>query len=159
MTDKVDQYWAQFPESLPGDAERPRLYDTVSFGTSKESAGAIAALVLEGVKTATGALQWVYAAEGKPIPQAGNYGIVTDGEGEPVCVIQDVEVRIIPHNEVDPAFAWDGGEEDRSLESWRRIYWDYIVLECGRIRREPAADTPLVCGRFRVVYREPLRTE
>jgi uncharacterized protein YhfF len=159
MTGKVDRYWAQFLQSLPGDAERPRLYDAFSFGTSKESASTIAALVLEGVKTATGSPQWVHEAHGKPIPRPGDYSIVTDGDGEPVCIIQDVEVRIIPYNEVDAAFAWDGGEEDRTLESWRKIYWDYIVLECSRIGREPAEHTPLVCERFRVVYREPLARE
>lgn len=160
MPQNVDRYWAQFLESLPHTSERPQqYYETFYFGTSKESAELIAALVVDGIKTATGSLQWVYDAEGKPIPKPGDYSIVTNGEGEPVCIIQDTEVNIIPFDEVDEAFAWDGGEEDRTLESWRRIYWDYIVSECTRIHREPALKTPLVCERFRVVYQEPLKHE
>jgi uncharacterized protein YhfF len=151
----IDRYWAQFLESLPASARPAQYYDVFSFGTTKENAKSIAALVLDGVKTATGSLQWVYEAEGRQPPKQDDYSIVTDGEGHPLCVILDTEVRIVPYDEVDGAFAWDGGEEDRSLESWRQIYWDYIVLECARIQREPALKTPLVCERFRVVYRDP----
>jgi uncharacterized protein YhfF len=159
MRGKVDRYWAQFLASLPDASNHPQHYfDTFYFGTSKESAKQIAALVISGIKTAAGSLQWVYEAEGKPIPQTGDYNVVTNGEGEPVCIIQDTEVKVVPFNEVDEAFAWDGGEEDRSLESWRRIYWDYIVSECSRIHREPVPKTPLVCERFRVVYKEPLKS-
>ena len=160
MSEKADRYWAQFIASLPGDRERPsRYYEAFSFGTSKESAGIITPLVLSGVKTATGSLLWVYEAEGRDPPKVGEFSIVTDGEKEPVCVIQDTEIRILPYNEVDEGFAWDGGEEDRTLTSWRQMYWDYIVLECSRIQRKPTPKTPLVCERFRVVYKEPYRPE
>jgi uncharacterized protein YhfF len=160
MPPKIDRYWTQFLASLPNPSERPQqYYDAFYFGTSKESAKLIAALVVDGVKTATGSLQWVYEAEGKPIPNPGDYSIVTNGEGEPICIIQASEVNIIPFDEVDAALAWAGGEEDRTLESWRRIYWDYIVSECNRIHREATSKTPLVCERFRVVYKEPLKPE
>ncbi|MFN8414438.1 MAG: ASCH domain-containing protein [Anaerolineales bacterium] len=159
MSQKADRYWTQFVGSLPSTSVPQQYYEAFSFGTSKESANLIASLVIRGVKTATGSLQWVYESEGKSIPTPGDYSIVTDGEGEPVCIIQDIEVNIIPFNEVDEAFAWDGGEEDRTLDSWRRIYWEYIVSECHRIQRNPTPKTPLVCERFRVVYKEPLRFE
>jgi len=160
MTQAAEQYWAQFLNSLPGTPARPTsYYEAFSFGSSKESAWELAALVLRGVKTATGSLQWTYEAEGRRAPEAGDYNVVTDGDGTPVCIILDLDVKIIPFDEVDETFAWDGGEEDRTLESWRRIYWEYILLECGRIGRDPGPKTPLVCERFRVVYREPLQTE
>ena len=156
---ETDRYWAQFLESLPAHARPAHYYEAFSFGTTKESARSIAALVLNGIKTATGSLQWVYEAEGRPPPRQGDHSIVTDGEGHPLCVIADMEVTIIPYDEVGNSFAWDGGEEDRSLESWRQIYWDYIVSECARIRREPTRKTPLICERFRVVYQEPLKPD
>ena len=160
MQSRADRYWAQFLRAQPRGSTPPATYlEAFSFGTSRESANLIAALVIEGVKTATGSLQWVYEAEGKPIPKPGDLSIVTDGEGQPVCIIEDTEIRIVPFDEVDEMFAWDGGEEDRSLESWRRIYWDYIVLECARIHTEPGPKVPLVCERFRVVYQEPLTQE
>jgi len=160
LPDKLRRYWTQFLESLPENAEQPvHYYDSFYFGSSKESAALITPLVLGGIKTATGSVQWVYEAEGRRPPMSGDYSIVTDGEGEPVCIIRDVEVEIIPYDEVSSAFAWEGGEEDRTLESWRRIYWDYIVSECARIKRQPTSKTPLVCERFCVVYNEPLKPE
>ena len=159
MSPKIDRYWAQFLDSLPGTERPGQYYDAFSFGATKESAALIAPLVLNGIKTATGSLQWVYEAEGRMPPGVGDHSIVTDGNGEPVCIILDTEVRIIPFDEVDEAFAWDGGEEDRTLESWRQIYREYIDLECARIGREPTPKTPLVCERFRVIYKEPLIPE
>jgi uncharacterized protein YhfF len=158
VTEAADRYWAQFLRSQPALSEKPTTYyEEFSFGSTKESARELAALVLDGVKTATGSLQWVYEAEGRRAPRAGDYSIVTDGEGNPVCVILDTEVTIVPYDEVDAAFARDGGEEDRTLESWRGIYWEFIVTECARIGREPSPKAPLVCERFLVVYKEPLQ--
>jgi uncharacterized protein YhfF len=160
MPEVLDRYWAQFLATFPDDSERPRAYyESFYFGSTPESAKSIAVLVLNGVKTATGSLQRVYETEGKRQPAGGDYSIVTDAEGEPLCIIQDTEIRIIPYDEVDADFAWDGGEMDRTLESWREIYWDYIQSECARINRQPTLKMPLVCERFRVVYREPLRAK
>jgi uncharacterized protein YhfF len=160
MADKVDRYWAQFLATFPTGSERPQgYYDSFYFGMTAESAVSIAALVLDGTKTATGSLQWVYEAEGRRPPAPGDYGIVTDAAGNPLCIIQDTDIRVVPYDEVDAAFAWDGGELDRSLESWRAIYWEYIASESARIGREPTIRTPLICERFRVVYREPLRSD
>lgn len=156
--EKAERYWAQFLASLPPDVERPvTYYEAFSFGSSPESTSSITPLVLDGIKTATGSLLWVYEAEGRRPPQVGDYSIVTDGE-EPVGVILDTEIRVLPYDEVDAAFAWDGGEEDRTLQSWRQFYWDYILAECARIGREPTPQAPLVCERFRLVYREPLKS-
>jgi uncharacterized protein YhfF len=76
----------------------------------------------------------------------------------PVCIIKTTDVRVIPFDEVAANYAWDGGEEDQSLESWRKIYWEYIERECQRIGVEPNTKAPLVMERFRVVYAEPLRS-
>jgi YD repeat-containing protein len=52
-----------------------------------------------------------------------------------------------------------GGEGDRTMEDWRRMYWKYILSECARIEREPSRQTPLGCERFRAVYAAPLERE
>jgi uncharacterized protein YhfF len=155
----VNRYWEQYLRWRPdGAGLAAHYYEAFSFGSSPESARLLADLVLRGIKTATGSLLWVYEVEGKPIPKRGDLSIVTDGSGVPVCIIEDTEVRVVPYEEVDAAFAWDGGEDDRSLESWRQIYWEFIAMECARIGRPPSHETPLVCERFRVVYSEPLKS-
>jgi uncharacterized protein YhfF len=156
-TDRADRYWSQFVQSLPPEAERPGGYtDAFHFGTTKEEATAIAALVLQGIKTAGGSVKWVYEAEGSDLPELGDLNVVLDSDDWPVCIIETTEVRVLPFDEVDAQFAWDGGEWDRTLASWRAYYRSYIASECARIKREPTDKTPLVCERFRVVYRKPL---
>ena len=154
---EIDRYWKQFIQSLPPSAQYPETYnDTFYFGITKEDAPEIAPLVLNGTKTATGSLLWGFEAEGKPLPKVGDLNIVTDGNDFPVCIIETTAVEIIPYDEVDEEFAYAGGEKDRTLESWREIYWTYTVYECARIKREPTRKTPLICERFRVVYKESL---
>jgi uncharacterized protein YhfF len=156
-TDRADRYWGQFVGSLAPEADRHGEYaDAFRFGATKEEATAIAALVLQGIKTAGGSVKWVYEADGRDLPKLGDLNVVLDSDDCPVCIIETTEVRVLPFDEVDEQFAWDGGEWDRTLTSWREYYRSYIASGCARINREPTEKTPLVCERFRVVYRKPL---
>ena len=112
---------------------------------------------LERDQAATGSVLWSYDADRKPLPTVGDLWIVTAGSDAPVCINKTTEVRIIPFDAVTADYAWDGGEGDRCLESWREIYWEYIERECQRIGLEPNTKAPLVMERFRVVYAAPLR--
>ena len=42
---------------------------------------------------------------------------------------------------------------DRSLEYWREAHWRFFSRTLPNIDKEPATDMPLVCERFRVIYR------
>ena len=71
--------------------------------------------------------------------------------GRPACVIETVVVEIVPFEDVSAEFA--AGEGEASLESWRRAHWAYFGRECARLGREPTPTMPVVCERFKVVYR------
>jgi len=125
MAERADRYWQQYLMSLPSGEDPPMRYvEAFSFGFTSGDASEIADLVLEGTKTATGSVLWSYEADGKSI------------------------------DEVPELYAREGGEADRSLETWRPMYWRYIVSESRRIGREPQEKGPLVMERFTVVYRE-----
>lgn len=157
MTTHIDQYWSQYLASIPPGQMKPeRFVESFSFGFTPEDARGIAPLVLSGTKTATGSVLWSYEADKKPLPVVGDLWIVTVGGDAPVCIIQTTDVRIIPFDEVSEDYAWDGGEEDRSLATWRVIYWEYITRECERLGLTPTPKAPLVMERFRVVYSEAL---
>jgi len=160
MMTNVDRYWAQYLDSLPARATR-RYAGVAAFGITSEDARAIASLVRDGIKTATGGLVWANEADGNPEPRLrpGDLWIVIAGPDEPVCIIETTEVRIFPYDEVPDEYAWEGGEGDRSVRDWCRIYWNYIVSECKRIGREPSVKAPLAMERFRLVYSETLRLE
>jgi len=159
MTSNVDRYWEQFLASLKAGAKRPSAYaDTAAFGFTWDDAREIASLVRIGTKTATGGLVWSNEADGTPGSRPGDLWIVIAGPDEPVCLIETTEVRVIPYDEVPEEYAREGGEGERTLSDWRRMYWEMIVSECKRIGREPDRKAPLAMERFRVVYSEPLRS-
>jgi uncharacterized protein YhfF len=154
----VDRYWAQFLASLAEGEARPERYlEAFFFGTRPELAHEITPLVLDGTKTATGALLWALEADGRQPARPGDHSIVTNGGDDPQCVIRTSDVRVLPYDEVGAEYAEWGGEGDRTLDFWRRLYWSYIEAECARLGRAPHPKAPLVMERFRVVYAEPLR--
>jgi uncharacterized protein YhfF len=154
---RVDRYWAQFLAAIAEDEAKPDGYvEAFFFGTRPDLAHEITPLVLDGTKTATGALLWAIEADGKRPARPGDFWIVTNGGDDPQCVIQTSDVRVIPFDEVGEEYAKWGGEEGCTLDGWRRLYWSYIQGECDRIGRAPHPKAPLVMERFRVVYAEPL---
>jgi uncharacterized protein YhfF len=155
-SERIVRYWEQFLASLPPQVAPPCYVEAFFFGTRSEGADQITRLVLDGTKTATGALLWALEADGEKPAEPGDLWIVTNGGDDPACVIETIDVRVLPFQEVGEEYAWWGGEGDRALPSWRDLYWDYIVAECERLGREADRRAPLVMERFRVVYAEPL---
>ena len=154
-SEQADRYWALFVELEPDHAPHARYRHVFAFGTRPEEAVPVAELAIAGIKTTTASLAWSYAFDGKRVPAQGDFSIVTDATGRPLCVIETTEVRMVTFEDVDEGFARDGGEGDRTLESWRRMYWSYIVSECERIGRKPSRRAPLVCERFEVLFSDP----
>jgi len=119
-----------------------------AFGDSPELADELLSLVLSGTKTATcGALR-DYTPGGEALPQVGRQDIVLDGSGRPAAVIETVEVTVRRFEDVDAEFAFEEGEDDRSLTSWRREHEKYFRRNGGF-----SPDMELVCERFRLVER------
>jgi uncharacterized protein YhfF len=123
------------------------LSGVYAFGDTPELADELLAFVRGGTKRAT-AGPVTDAGDTGPAPAPGLYWGLLDGRGEPHFVIETVEVRTGPLGSVDPAFAWDEGEHDRTLEGWLDGHRRYF-------RREGVADPDRleVCfERFRVVW-------
>lgn len=113
----------------------------------------MAALIISGKKTATCSALWEWEAEGEPIPQVSLKTILLSSAGEPLAVLETTEVSIRAYQEVDAQFAHDEGEGDLTLRSWREGHWRFFSRTLARIGKKPALDMPLVCERFRVVYK------
>ena len=114
-----------------------------SFGDSPQLADELARLVLAGKKRAT-----CWAASEGPETEAGKQWVVLDGGGMPIAVIETVELTQRRFDEIDQAFAFDEGEDDRTLASWRRAHRNYF----GR-QGTFAPNMPLYCERFRLIAR------
>lgn len=152
--DPIQAYWRDFISSLPADSHfRERDYDTDSFGDSPEMADELGALVLNGAKTATCSSLWEWEAEGEALPKPGSLWIVLDGRGNPICITETVEVTIQKYNEVNAEFAHAEGEGDRSLMYWRQAHKNFFSRLLPTIDKTFSEDMPLVCERFRVIYK------
>ena len=152
----IERFRQMYLATLPADSEirsRPFLPD--AFGDSPELADELAALILAGTKTATCSALWEYEAEGVQPPGAGTITILLSGRGEPRAILETTEVTLRAFRDVDTAFAFEEGEDDRTLASWRKAHWKYFSRVLPKIGREPADDMPLVCERFRVLWRPP----
>ena len=155
MTQKtIKNYWEQFLASLPPDSfYRAKTYTAEGWGDGPALADELGALIVQGTKTATCSALWEWEAEENPIPQPGLITIVLDGRGEPLCIVETVEVTIRKYNEVDADFAREEGEGDLSLNYWREAHGSYFSRVLRKIGKEFSEEMPLVCERFRVIYR------
>ena len=152
MTDsQIETYWEAFLAAHPEYRGKPYLAEP--FGDNPALADELGNLVLSGVKSATCSAIWNYEAEGEPIPQVGTLWLVLDGHNEPMCVVETIEVTFRKYNEVDADFARAEGEDDLSLESWRSEHKRFFTRTLAPIGREFTEDMPLVCERFRVIYK------
>jgi uncharacterized protein YhfF len=151
-----EAFWRAYLATLSPDhpAHTLPIPAAEGFGDSPELAEELGQLIYRGIKTATCASLWEHEAEGSAIPQPGQYEIVLDGQNQPLAIYLLTEVTIRPYDEVDASFAFDEGEGDRSLESWRDGHWRFFSRVLATIGLQVDPKMPLVCQRFRVVYRK-----
>ena len=151
--ESVNAYWQQFLATLPLDSPyHSQSYVAEGWGDGPAMADELGALVVQGTKTATCSALWEWEAEGNPIPEVGFVTIALDGRGEPLCIIESVEVTIRKYNEVDSDFARDEGEGDLSLKYWRAAHKNYFSRVLPKVGKEFSEEIPLVCERFRVIH-------
>ena len=155
MTEEtIETYWQRFLSTLPLDSPyHSKSYVAEGWGDSPEMADELGALIAQGKKTATCASVWEWEVEGNPLPQAGLITIVLDGRGEPLCIIEAMEISIRKYSEVDADFAREEGEGDLSLQYWRELHKSFFSRILPKIGKEFSEEMPLVCERFKVIYK------
>ena len=147
----VRQYWEAFLEGRP-EIARDTPFQVWYFGNTKEMGIELGQLVIAGQKSATASLAKMNELEPEKAPVNNGYSVVTDIEGEPMCIIQTVEIRHLPFNEVDANFAFDEGEGDQSLDYWRSVHWDYFAREAAENGFEFDETSMVCCERFRLLF-------
>ena len=151
---RTEAYWRSYVDTLPADSSaRDEQYVAEGWDDSPEMADELGALIASGTKTAACSALWEYEAEGEPLPKVGSKTIVVDGNGNPLCIVEMTEVEVVPYDRVDARFAYEEGEGDRSLAYWRDAHWRFFSRTLPNVGREPTTEMPLVCERFRVIYK------
>lgn len=144
-----DAYLAARPDVA---ADRGQELVVDHFGDSPALCDELLGLVLDGTKRATATLALELALDGEPLPRIGGHWVACDGTGRPRAVLRTTELRLAVLDDVDATFAYDEGEDDRSLESWRENhvrYWRRVCERRGSAWRE---DLEIVLERFAVVW-------
>ena len=123
-TPEVRAYWEEY-RSCNNVPEGAR-WEAWAFGDNPRLADELLGLVLEGKKRGSANLVAEYEHGGNPLPEVGGYSVVLDGRGRPAAIIRTTRVEIMPFTEVGVEFAYSEGEDDRTLDSWRREHRKYF---------------------------------
>ncbi|NRA29810.1 MAG: ASCH domain-containing protein [Parvularculaceae bacterium] len=121
------------------------------FCDNEADANVCAQLVREGTKRATAASLAELELDSMPIPQKGDFAIVTNWAGEAVAIIQTTSVDLRPFKDVDEAFAAEEGEGDKSLQWWREAHEAYYRRVLAGSDTPFNHDLMIACERFEVV--------
>jgi uncharacterized protein YhfF len=143
-----DDYAATHAEAAGPD----RDYVVDRFGDSAELSDELLGLVTHGPKRATAELVTEFRARDEQLPRIGSHWIACDGAGVPRAILRCTELRLGTIGDVDEAFAWDEGEDDRTLESWRQGHRRYWERTCAARGATFSDDDEIVLERFRVVW-------
>jgi uncharacterized protein YhfF len=150
---KIKMFWQDYLSTLSEeDRKNVSAYLVDDFADAPEAATKVGKLVRDEIKTTSSSLLWGLEHLGEPLPKVGDISVVVDGNGDPLCIIEMVEVEIRPFNTVDEQFAFEYGEGERTRAYWLNDNWDYHSRWCREIGREPSETMPIVFQRFRLLY-------
>ena len=152
--DKLTAFWNRFLESknLPKDTTYATSF---YFGAGEEMAKELLDLVLQGKKRATTSALPSFEAEGEKVPEVGDYIILTEFDGTPRCVAQDVAVLIKPFCEMTFDIVKREGE-DECLETWQENHRKFFGMDAEALGYTFNENTLVVFEDFEVVYVEEL---
>ncbi|WP_235933963.1 ASCH domain-containing protein [Paramicrobacterium chengjingii] len=151
-TDAAIAMWRDYAAANPVVAQLFGTYEAEQFGDSAEMADELLGLILEGRKRATSSHAAEYRVDDEPFPTIGSHWISCDGSGVPRAIRRIVELRVAPFAAVDAQFAHDEGEDDRTLESWRREHWRFFSRMCAARGSTFSENDELILERFAVVW-------
>ncbi|HPE16860.1 MAG TPA: ASCH domain-containing protein, partial [Oscillospiraceae bacterium] len=150
--DRIEAFWQDFLRETGRGADTRRA-DCFSFGLTPQDADELLALVLSGRKRAT--TSSLRSFRGAALPRPGDLSIVTDGAGDPRCVVETTAVSVLLFSEMDWATCRREGE-DEALASWRAGHRRFFEAEGATLGYRFSENIPIVFEDFRVVY-DPTR--
>ena len=148
----AERMWSDYAASRPELAATGAEHTVEQFGDSRSLADELLELVVHGPKRATADLVAELTRDGDPLPRVGGHWIACDGAGRPRVVLRSVELRLGPFDSVDEAFAFDEGEDDRTLASWKDNHQRYWERTCAARGVEWSAQQEVMFERFEVVW-------
>src|SRR5438128_1795312 len=98
---KIIPFWNEFLKTR-SPSECSASYTAWAFGNTPEMNDNLGNLVLNGPKRATTSLKWVCEKfPNEKMPVVGDFSIILNSSGDPLCIIQTTSVEEKKFNEVD----------------------------------------------------------
>tara|TARA_R110002051_G_scaffold180913_3_gene250366 strand:+ start:20184 stop:20645 length:462 start_codon:yes stop_codon:yes gene_type:complete len=124
---------------------------TMYFGDNEQDANENAKLILNGTKKAISCSLLGLQNRNEPLPKIGDYIVVTDWSGEAQCIISTKAVSLKPYFSIDATYAQLEGNGDKTLNSWKKYYWDFFTKELQKFNRHPRESMIVICQTFEKV--------
>ena len=131
--------------------KRLKNFQVWHFGMDKHDANELARLVLDGKKTATTSFLDIYKIENESIPEKGDISLIVNWNGIPLCIIETINVIILPFNEMTQEYARKEGEGDQSLDYWSKVHRKAFTEEANKHNMEFDENSTVVYEQFRVI--------
>lgn len=120
------------------------------FENNEKAANELLELVLQGKKTATSSALLAYERDGIPVPKDGDQSIITYFDGKEGCIIETVDVKLIPYNQMTYDIVKLEGEDD-CLESWKNNHDKFFKEDARLTGYEFSEDMIVVFEVFKVI--------
>ncbi|KHD44801.1 ASCH domain-containing protein [Streptococcus hongkongensis] len=143
----IEKYWKKFKSENNIDTDN---YEAWQFGFDADLLGN---LVLEGKKTATASAFDLYDIAKEELPKVGEYNIILNAQNEPLCITKTTKVYVVPFDQVSANHAYKEGENDRTLDSWRKGHEAFFKNEFKAYNIAFTNQIDVVCEEFEVVYK------
>lgn len=129
-------------------------YEAWAFCGGGPTGDELAALVLKGIKfgTASALDDYIYEDALDELPKVGDYSVILLDNNEAVCVIRDYDVYTRPFGEVSHFHGYSEGEDERTLDAWRRIHTEAFGPDLKEIGYPLTNASKIVCEKFTVEY-------
>ena len=146
------ELWHEFCVSKGIAEDTP--YGAWAFCGGGQTGDELAALVLKGIKfgTASALDDYIYEDALDELPKVGDYSVILLDNNEAVCVIRDYDVYTRPFGEVSHFHGYSEGEDERTLDAWRRIHTEAFGPDLKEIGYPLTNASKIVCEKFTVEY-------
>lgn len=122
LTGSEKKYWDDYLSTLPEELRPSNRNIRAGFAGSQAITDQLLALYLGGKKTAGSGILEDYISAGDPPPKVGNFWILLDSKGNPVCILKTERVVTNKFRDVPASVAEAEGEGDLSLAYWKQVH-------------------------------------
>ena len=145
----AEELWQEFCQKE--NLDRSTAYEAWAFGGAPDY---LAALVMQGIKTATASGYDLYFLAGseEPVPKSGDYSVILDSKDQAVCVIRTVKTKVVPFDLVDEEQAYKEGEGNRSLDYWRKVHDEFFTEDYANSGMKFDYNCKILCEEFQLLY-------